>query len=98
MKLRWSFRAANDRGPQAESRIPGESPAKRCLSKDRYLFILHMKLNGDSKDERYRATVRWTVVTASDQAPAGARVESPVSHRQKGTYREIGAFLFFNYL
>jgi hypothetical protein len=28
MKLRWSFRAANDRGPQAESRIPGESPAK----------------------------------------------------------------------
>ena len=30
----------------------------------------------DLKDERYRATVRWTVVTASDQAPAGARVKS----------------------
>ena len=30
----------------------------------------------DAKDERYRATVRWTVATASDQAPAGARIES----------------------
>ena len=30
----------------------------------------------DSKDERYRATVRWTVVTASDQAAAAARIES----------------------
>ena len=30
----------------------------------------------DSKDERYRATVQWTVVTASDQASADARVES----------------------
>ena len=29
-----------------------------------------------SKDERYRATVRWTVVTASDQATAVARIES----------------------
>ena len=32
--------------------------------------------NRDSKNERYRATVRWTVVTASDQTPAGVRVES----------------------
>ncbi len=31
----------------------------------------------DSKDERHRATVRWTVVTASDQAAAAAaRIES----------------------
>ena len=30
----------------------------------------------DSKDERHRATVRWTVVTASDQTPAGVRVKS----------------------
>ena len=30
----------------------------------------------DSKDERHRATVRWTVVTASDQTPAGVRIES----------------------
>ena len=34
----------------------------------------------DLKDERYRATVRWTVVTASDQAPAGARVKSCYPH------------------
>ena len=38
----------------------------------------------DSKDERYRATVQWTVVTASDQAPAGARVESLHSDHNKG--------------
>lgn len=30
----------------------------------------------DSKDERDRATVRWTDATASDQAPAGARIMS----------------------
>ncbi len=30
----------------------------------------------DLKDERYRATVRWTVVTASDQATAVARIKS----------------------
>ena len=34
----------------------------------------------DLKDERYRATVQWTVVTASDQAPAGARVKSCYPH------------------
>ena len=36
-------------------------------------LLFHLR---DLKDERYRATVRWTVVTASDQAPAGARVKS----------------------
>ena len=30
----------------------------------------------DLKDERYRASVRWTLATASDQAPAGARIKS----------------------
>ena len=30
----------------------------------------------DLKDERHRATVRWTVVTASDQAAAAARIKS----------------------
>ena len=30
----------------------------------------------DSKDERHRATVRWTVATASDQSPAAARIVS----------------------
>ncbi len=30
----------------------------------------------DLKDERYRATVRWTVVTASAQAAAAVRVKS----------------------
>ena len=56
MKLRWSFRAVNDRGPQAESRIPGESPARRYLSKDRYLFIFIYKIMWGFEDERYRTT------------------------------------------
>ena len=38
-----------------------------------FLFAVFRR---DSKDERHRATVRWTVVTASDQTPAGVRVES----------------------
>ncbi len=29
MKLRWSFRAANDRGPQAESRVLFEAPKQK---------------------------------------------------------------------
>ena len=36
----------------------------------------------DSKDERHRATVRWTVATASDQAPAGARIESCLGRQE----------------
>ena len=36
-----------------------------------------------SKDERHRATVRWTVATASDQAPAGARIESCLGRHTK---------------
>ena len=39
MKLRWSFRAANDRGPQRESRIPGESPAKSTYRKIGAFFV-----------------------------------------------------------
>ena len=33
MKLRWSFRAANDRGPQAESRVLFEAPKKEKLER-----------------------------------------------------------------
>ena len=44
-------------------------------------FCLHF-FKRDSMDERHRATVRWTVVTASDQTPAGVRVES-LTLRQK---------------
>ena len=48
-------------------------------------FLLHR----GSKDERYRATVRWTVATASDQAPAGARVEPHCLHHEKSTSSEV---------
>ncbi len=46
----------------------------------------------DSKDERYRATVRWTVVTASDQATAGARVESRRGRQKVPASLEAGTF------
>ena len=51
-----------------------------------FLFGTH---EWDSKDERHRATVRWTVVTASDQAPAGARVEPRCLHHEKSTSSEV---------
>ena len=42
MKLRWSFRAANDRGPQAESQVPSLRPySLKCLKLQgfRHFFI-----------------------------------------------------------
>ncbi len=47
MKLRWSFRAANDRGPQAESRVLFEAPRlgsffephMKTLDKSRVFFV-----------------------------------------------------------
>ena len=48
-------------------------------------------LKKDLKDERYRATVQWTVVTASDQAAvAAARVKSFCPCHEKDT-----TFFFF---
>ena len=44
----------------------------------RYYFLLNL-LARDSKDERYRATVRWTVVTASDQAALRGASRIPCS-------------------
>ena len=55
------------------------------LVRGRPFFLLHR----GSKDERHRATVRWTVVTASDQAPAGARVEPRCLHHEKSTSSEV---------
>ena len=48
----------------------------------------------DSKDERDRATVRWTVATASDQAPAGARIAIPSSGPRNFSPHRGGGFLF----
>ena len=41
MKLRWSFRAANDRGPQAESRVLFEAPNKEATHQGGF-FIFHL--------------------------------------------------------
>ena len=41
MKLRWSFRAANDRGPQAESRVLFEAPNKEATHHGDF-FIFHL--------------------------------------------------------
>ena len=46
-----------------------------------WLFLLR-----DLKDERYRATVLWTIVTASDQASADARVKSRYSDHSNSLY------------
>ena len=54
------------------NRNPFERAKKFLVSSRRGISFLRR----DSKDERHRATVRWTVATASDQAPAGARIES----------------------
>ncbi len=58
-------------------------------SRQRFLFCLFGTHEWDSKDERHRATVRWTVVTASDQAPAGARIEPRCLHHEKSTSSEV---------
>ena len=48
--------------------------AKQAISDfRRLLFYFGAR---DLKDERHRATVRWTVVTASDQAATAARIKS----------------------
>ena len=52
----------------------------------------------DSKDERDRATVRWTVATASDQAPAGARIAIPSSGPKIPFTLVDGILLFTSYL
>ena len=40
MKLRWSFRAANDRGPQAESRVLFEAPKRKTTHFEWFFFLL----------------------------------------------------------
>ena len=63
-------------------KIGGSNPFERAKK-----FLVSSRrgisfLRRDSKDERDRATVRWTVATASDQAPAGARVEPRCLHQK----------------
>ena len=59
-------------GNSPRVRIPNSPPEKVITASAEMAFCFEW----DSKDERHRATVRWTVVTASDQATAVARVES----------------------
>ena len=56
----------------------------------KYGFI--MKKQKDLKDERHRASVQWTLATASDQAPAGARIKSFCPCQEKSTRKRA----FFN--
>ena len=76
--------AAVNRGVTGSSPVWGannETPSKRMV-------FCCFWAKTDSKDERHRATVRWTVATASDQAPAGARIESCCLHHEKSTSSE----------
>ena len=72
-----------------QKRLEGSNPLLSAMKKavtsydvTAFLFVEVMR---DLKDERYRATVRWTVVTASDQATAVARVKSCL--RNQNRYR-----------
>ncbi len=71
---------------------------KKYLQKSKcffFLFVVCKKGRGGSKKERYRATVRWTVVTATDQAAQfAARVDPPHLHQKKASV-EIQVPLFF---
>ena len=53
------------------------APKAQTIRQDGLCFSSFMQ---DLKDERYRATLRGSVVTASDQAPAGERVKSCQVH------------------
>ena len=54
----------------------GSSPSVSTITKIRptgRIYVIMIDTGRGSKDERHRATVRWTVATASDQAdPVGA--------------------------
>ena len=45
MKLRWSFRAANDRGPQAESQVPSLAPDQ--IERSGFLFHFYFYYSAD---------------------------------------------------
>ena len=84
--VRWTVATASDQAPagaRVEPRCLHQKTA--ALVRGWPFFLLHRS----SKDERHRATVRWTVVTASDQAPAGARVEPRCLHHEKSTSSEV---------
>ena len=69
---------------------------KEVISKKLLLFYFFCVIE-DSKDERHRATVRWTVVTASDQATAVARIESLAARQNPIEVRaSVGFFLCFH--
>ena len=84
--VRWTVVTASDQAPagaRVEPRCLHQKTA--ALVRGWPFFLLHR----GSKDERHRATVRWTVVTASDQAPAGARVGPRCLHHEKSTSSEV---------
>ena len=72
------------------NRNPFERAKKFLVSSRRGISFLRR----DSKDERDRATVRWTVATASDQAPSGARIAIPSSGPRNFSSHRGGEFLF----
>ena len=59
--------------PQACESNPLQRAKDRWTRQGSAVFLFSVR---DSKDERYRATLRWSVVTVSDQTPAGVQIES----------------------
>jgi len=58
-------------------------------------FVICSALFGDLKDERHRATVRWTVVTTSDQGDPVAANQVPSLAPVERLDTQFGQSLFF---
>ncbi len=92
--VRWTVVTASDQAAAA-ARIESLTLRQRTEQMPFMASVLFFVLNSrrDSKDERHRATVRWTVVTASDQAAAAARIES-LTLRQKIPFTNVGGIFY----
>ena len=80
MKLRWSFRAANDRGPQAESRVLFEAPNKEATHQGGF-FIFHLIYDSNLCQRNSTDVtsgwfivprVRWTMQGCDEQEEIGS--------------------------
>ena len=74
------------------SSLPTPTKTRQVSSEACRVFLFER----DLKDERHRATLRWSVVTASDQAPAGARIE-PLRAKKKHFFGSAFLMKFLPY-
>ena len=79
-------------GVRSPSSPPERSTCRKASAS--FLFVVCKKGRGGSKKERHRATVRWTVVTATDQAAQfAARVDPPHLHQKRHLRKQVPLFV-----